>query len=248
MFSENEENKGDKLENNTDNSNNIPSLPCLQTTINETCIYTPRGLFLTNEESNSASNIIPKTTKNSNNEYSARVNGNQPIRTSPNALPPLSRTQKRKLIFNKLYGISPEYLKKYSSAKKKKYLPLEEYQQNILNAYLSKDVDRDSYYDLNYRFRELREEAVQVEPLPPVNFSIIYKHSKTEGERNKIRSKIPLKKLLLQPEEKDEFEKEISSISKNTKKGMKQRRINKNLCLLPKNIVDILSKKLKLKI
>lgn len=248
MFSENEESKGEKQENNTDNSNKNPFLPNLQTTINETCVYTPRGLFLTNEENNSASNIIPKTTKNYINEYSARVSNSQQIKTSPNVLPPLSRTQKRKLIFNKLYGISPEYLKKYSSAKKKKYLPLEEYQQNILNAYLSKDVDRDSYYDLSNRFKELREEAVQVEPLPPVNFSIIYKHSKNEGDKNKKKSKLPLKKLLIQPEEKDEFEKEINSISKNTKKGMKQRRINKNLCLLPKNIVDILSKKLKLKI
>ena len=138
----------------------------------------------------------------------------------------------------------------YERAKRKKYLPLEEYQQNILNAFTSvNEVDKDHFNALSDKFRDIREEANTIEPLPPINFSIIYKHSIKEEKQKREKGKYPmnLKEALKKKKEKDEFEKEMDSIAKHRSK-IKPKYMNKNLKLLPQYIVEKLSKKLKLKV
>ena len=207
-------------------------LPSVKSPTNRTALYPSQGVFLTDQPFNSNSKSLIQ---------SYRKKPKQPL---------LSRADRRKLLFNKLYGFSNEFLNMYERAKRKKYLPLEEYQQNILNAFTSvNEVDKDHFNALSDKFRDIREEANTIEPLPPINFSIIYKHSIKEEKQKREKGKSPmnLKEALKQKKEKDEFEKEMDSIAKHRSK-IKPKYMNKNLKLLPQYIVEKLSKKLKLKV
>ena len=207
-------------------------LPSVKVPTNRTALYPSQGVFLTDQPFNSNNKSVIQSYK---------IKPKQPL---------LTRADRRKRLFNKLYGFSDEYLDMYERAKRKKYLPLEEYQQNILNAFTSvNDVDKDHFSALSDKFRDIREEAKTIEPLPPINCSIIYKHSiKEEREKKqKIKGPLNLKVSLQKKKEKDEFEKEMESIAKHRSK-IKPRYMNKNLKLLPQYIVEELSKKLKLKV
>lgn len=204
------------------------------THINHTLIYTPRTLFLTE---NNKQNIKTPRQEHKITSYTSRT-ANRPIK--------LSRAEKKKLLFNKLYGLTPEYLDMYSKAKRMKYLPLDVYQQNILNAYTSSyEVDKDNFNELNNKFKEIREEADQIEPLPPININMIVKHVKDEEKKKTKKKKLTIKKLLRQKEDKDEFEKEMDSITKY-KAPSKRKYMSKGLTLLPQHIIDAFTKKSKL--
>ena len=143
-------------------------LPSVKSPTNRTALYPSQGVFLTDQPFNSNSKSLIQ---------SYRKKPKQPL---------LSRADRRKLLFNKLYGFSNEFLNMYERAKRKKYLPLEEYQQNILNAFTSvNEVDKDHFNALSDKFRDIREEANTIEPLPPINFSIIYKHSIKEEKQKR---------------------------------------------------------------
>ena len=199
-----------------------------------TLIYTPRGLFLTD---NNKQSIKTPRQEHKITSYTSRT-VNRPNKSS--------RTEKKKMLFNKLYGLTPEYLSMYSRAKRMKYLPLEEYQQNILNAYTSSyEVDKDNFNDLSNKFKEIREEADHIEPLPPININKIVEHVKEEEKRKTKKKKLAIKDLFKHKEENDEFEKEMDSITKY-KTTNKRKYMSKGLKMLPQHIIEAFSRKSKL--
>ena len=162
-----------------------------------------------------------------------------------------SSRNKRRKIFEKLYGITQEHADAYNNAKKRKYLPLISYQNNILNAYGLRDVERECFINLTSKFKQIRDNANTVKPLPKVNFNIIYEHSKNEmksydelkEERRRLRKeKKSFKQLLYEQDYKDEFEIEMENMSKHKRVSTKVATINKSLYSLPQPVVDILLK------
>lgn len=160
--------------------------------------------------------------------------------------PPLER---RKLALNKLYDITPEITERVTEAKHRKYLSLENYQSNILDAVNNREtLSRGKLFDLVQEFNDLRAESDSVKPLPKINVDIIEEHVRIKGnsESKNKKKKISLKELLKlkSNEPKDEFEKEerlINSI-KNFKLIPKKKR-NRNLDNMPYYIRELFSKK-----
>lgn len=207
-------------------------------------IYKPNSFFITDNNTSHVPNLKSNSILNNNNNTTQQQNEN----TSK------SPQYKHKKVLEKLYGITPEYCKAYESAKKKKYLPLISYQNNILNTYALKNVDRECFINVSNKLKQIKESADMVKPLPKVNFKIIYEHSKNEmksyselqKERKLKKERRSLKQMLSQPKEKDEFEIEMENLARNKRSYTKVTSINKSLFALPQPVVDILVQKLKI--
>lgn len=124
-------------------------------------------------------------------EMEESLNGNKDtnepnIRSSINASPnqytitkPKERlNDKKKKLFNKLYGLDTFYVDSYKKAKRLKYFPLEKYQNNLLNVFANHNPDQQNFIDLSSKFRQLRTETEAVTPLPKVDFEKIEEQSK----------------------------------------------------------------------
>ena len=94
-------------------------------------IYKPHSFFITDNASQRAS---PRGQSNDVvDKQSTVINGSAKDKFN-------SSRDKRRKILEKLYGITEEHVDAYNNAKKKKYLPLLSYQNNILSAYGLRDV------------------------------------------------------------------------------------------------------------
>ena len=125
----------------------------------------------------------------------------------------LNKMVRRKNILNKLYGISPGYLKTIKYAKSQKHLSLEEYQDNIISAYNSNGMfSNESLSELYKKFNNIKTEIESVTPFPKIEISHIVKHfkRKLKKKNNKVMS---LKDFLSKEKgPMDEFEKEEHDI------------------------------------
>ena len=129
------------------------------------------------------------------------------------------------------------------------------YQNSMLNVYGKKAVERERFIDLSSRLKQIRENALMVKPLPPIDFKIIYEHSKNELKNNedmkmhkgrmKKKDRKMLKHLILENEHKDAFELEMEKMSKH-KRVNTNHTIDKSLYSLPQPVIDLLTKKLKI--
>ena len=104
-----------------------------------------------------------------------------------------TRLAKKTKTLNKLYGIMKEQENNLYSAKKKKYLPLEQYQHNILYAFTenNNNIDHAGFIDLVQSMKKIKEDTESISPLPPINIKSIYKHV-----FNKSKAKKKLKKKI----------------------------------------------------
>ena len=229
-----------KMEKAQQEQNNYESLPTIQNTQSiQNYVYTPQELFLTNTKPHSQS---PRENRKKNNSLDhANISRNRKQYKKE-----FAKKDKQRKIFNKLYGLTDQYLDLFEKAKRKKYLPLEEYQNNMLDLFSTRDIDKDCFYDLSNKFRDIRTEANEVCPLPPVNFDAIYQHSKENKERKEKEKRMSLRQLLENKVEKDAFEKEMDSIKFSRSQNKSKKFLNKNLLMLPQHIVDTLNEKLKL--
>lgn len=156
--------------------------------------------------------------------------------------PPLER---RKIAMNKLYDITPELTERVNQAKHKKFLSLENYQSNILNAFNTREsISRGKLFDLVQDFNDLRTEAESIKPLPKINVDIIEEHVRNKQKYNNSLKKMSVKDFIAKKSEPiDEYEKEerlINSI-KNFKLIPKKKR-NKNLDNMPVYIRELFAK------
>lgn len=152
----------------------------------------------------------------------------------------INKMQRRKNILNKLYGITPEYNNNIKKAKSQKYLPLEEYQDNILTAFNSNGVHSfESLSSLYQKFRNIKTDIESVTPFPKINIKNIINHFKN-GIKRKNDKMMRLKEFLsMSKEPKDEFEKdEQKIISLKLKKNINHisRIQHDNLFILPAHI------------
>ena len=158
------------------------------------------------------------------------------------------RVAKKTKTLNKLYGIMKEQENNVYSAKKKKYLPLEQYQHNILFAFTenNNNIDHAGFMELIQNMKKIREDTESISPLPPINIKTIYKHVFKQSKAKKIK-KMTLKEYLSKRNEpKDEYEKENILINKiNRKRKFFFRKRNKNLDLLPPHLKELFDKRLK---
>ena len=149
---------------------------------------------------------------------------------------------------NKLYGIMKNQKNSLNSAKKKKYLPLEQYQHNILFAFTENNtnIDHDGFIELVQSMKRIREDTESITPLPPINIKSIYKHVFKQSKAKKLK-KMTLKEFLNKGNEpKDEYEKENMLIKRiNRNKHFFFRKRNKNFDLLPPHIKELFDKRLK---
>lgn len=129
-------------------------------------------------------------------------------------------------------------------------MPLEEYQNNILNVFAvnTKNIEQGRFMDLIQNFKDLRVESESISPLPRINIKMIKNHVVSKGTKNlrKITIKEYLKK---QREPMDEFEKENMMITKMKTQRyvnhtMRNRR-NKNLDNLPQYLRDVFNNQIK---
>lgn len=160
------------------------------------------------------------------------------------------KTESKTKTLNKLYGIMKEQKDHLIEAKRKKYLPLEKYQQNILYAFTenNNNMDYGDFMELVQGLKQIKEDTESVSPLPPVNFRSIYNHV-IKTSRNKKLKNLTIREYLNKGNEpKDDFEKENILIKKIHKSRLLvERRRNKNLDLLPQHIRELFDKRLKAK-
>ena len=160
----------------------------------------------------------------------------------------LGKMEKKKLTLDKLYGISPEFRKRITIARKNKDLPLEEYQANTFKIFTGNDIGKSELYDLAYNLKHLRLQSDSVAPLPPIKLNIIcdhvFKKNKNKSKKNK---KITLKQFLNESHApKDEFEKEEKLIKQMMSYRIIQRgKRNKAYDILPEYLKTALSKRFK---
>ena len=152
----------------------------------------------------------------------------------------INKMQRRKNILNKLYGITPEYNNKIKMAKSQKYLPLEEYQDNILTAFNSNGVHSfETMSSLYQKFRNIKTDIESVTPFPKINIKNIINQFKN-GIKRKNDKMMRLKKFLsMSKKPQDKFEKdEQKIISLKLKKNNNHisRIQHDNLFILPAHI------------
>ena len=154
-----------------------------------------------------------------------------------------SEKVKKREVLDKIYGFSPYHTQSIRRAKNKKYLPLKEYQDNILLTFANnyKSLDQGKFLDLVQTFKNIRTETESISPLPKININTIRNHILLKGVKN--LKKMSLKQYLLKDEANmDEFEKENLLISKLKKQkyispnSIKKR--NKNFDILPQYLKD----------
>ena len=222
-----------------------PQLPQITLPNTNTHVYQPSSFFITDTSSSQH-----RSSRNHSNDLIAQQHTADALIPS-NKFTSSSRNKRRKIL-EKLYGITQEHTLAYNNAKKRKYLPLLSYQNNILNAYGLRDVDKQCFVNLTSKFKQIRDNANTVKQLPKVNFKIIYEHSKNEmktyeelqEERKMRKEKKSLRQLLCeqQMEDKDEFEIEMEKMSKHKRVNTRIKAVNKSLYALPQPVVDILVK------
>lgn len=158
-------------------------------------------------------------------------------------LTPKEKIQKK---FNKLYGLNKEFLKNIKAVKKEKYLDLQDYQEQLLNA--SNNLSRENVLKLYTKLKSLKNQTNTIHPLPPVNFNAIYEHSYRETLKTRSKDKRSLKYVLNNKRELDDFEIEQANINKG--KYLKIQRENPAMYkiyeILPEYVIDALYKKNKI--
>ena len=161
-----------------------------------------------------------------------------------------SEKVKKREVLDKIYGFSPYHTQSIRRAKNKKYLPLKEYQDNILLTFANnyKSLDQGKFLDLVQTFKNIRTVTESISPLPKININTIRNHILLKGVKN--LKKMSLKEYLLKNEGNlDEFEKENLLISKLKKQkyispnSIKKR--NKNFDILPQYLKDKFMNQLK---
>lgn len=157
----------------------------------------------------------------------------------------IKKKERKKQIWNKLYGITPEYNNIIKTAKRKKNLSLEDYQDNILIALNSNGMfSSENLSDLYQKLKNIKMDIETVTPYPKINIKNIVKHFKKRVKNDKIPR---LKDFFLKNKEKpDKFERdEKTIISLKLKKYNNQiSRIKPdNLYMLPLHIRKLFIKK-----
>lgn len=157
----------------------------------------------------------------------------------------IKKKERKKQILNKLYGITPEYNNIIKTAKRKKNLSLEDYQDNILIALNSNGMfSSENLSDLYKKLKNIKMDIETVTPYPKINIKNIVKHFKKRVKNDKIPR---LKDFFLKNKEKpDKFERdEKTIISLKLKKYNNQiSRIKPdNLYMLPLHIRKLFIKK-----
>ena len=156
----------------------------------------------------------------------------------------LPRLERKKLVLNQLYGITPELNEKIAKLKNEKNLCLEDYQSKIMTTLGSYgSIGSSELMDLLQNLKELKMDSESVQPLPPINIDVIYDHVLNNKSKPKnIRSK-SIKEILNEKEEpKDEFEKEEMMIKKIQRGSLKKVKIKRNghLDVLPPYLKNLL--------
>lgn len=161
-----------------------------------------------------------------------------------------TKIQKKRMALDKIYGFSPELTKSMKEAKKKKYLPLEEYQNNMLNTFANnyKSIDQGQFIDLVQNMRDLRAETESVSPLPRINIKMIKNHVLERGVQN--LKQMSIKDYLKKDKEPmNEFERENMLIIKMKNKKLPSQHLrnkrNKNLDNLPSYLRDLFNTQIK---
>ena len=158
--------------------------------------------------------------------------------------------QKKRMALDKIYGFSPNLTQSMKEAKKKKFLPLEEYQNNMLNTFANnyKSIDQGQFIDLIQNMKDLRIESESVSPLPKINIKMIKNHFLAKGVKNLKQMSIKdyLKK---EKEPMDEFERENLLILKMKSKKLAniplRNKRNKNLDNLPTYLRELFNTQIK---
>ena len=158
----------------------------------------------------------------------------------------INKLQKRKVILNKLYGITPYYLNLIKFAKNQKHLSLEDYQDTIITAFSSNGMySNESLSDLNHRFKNIRSEIESVTPFPQINIKNIVKHFKSNKKRkndNMLRLKDFLTKKKVPQDEFEEDEQKIISLKFKKNNRFITRKENDRLYMLPEHIRNLFVK------
>lgn len=160
-----------------------------------------------------------------------------------------SDMQRKRMALDRIYGFPSNHSQLMKKAKRKKYLPLDEYQNNILTAFANThNMEQGKFIDLIQNMKDLRAETEAVAPLPKININIIKDHVLTRGVRN--LKQMSIKEYLSKNKRPmDEFEKENMMITKMKSKRyinntMRNKR-NKNLDNLPQYLRDIFNNQIK---
>ena len=157
-----------------------------------------------------------------------------------------SEKVKKREVLDRIYGFSPYHTQSIRKAKNKKYLPLKDYQDNILVTFAQnfKTIEQGKFLDLVQEFKYLRAETESIIPLPKININNIRNHVLTKGAKN--LKKMSFKDYIFQDiGNLDEFEKENLLINKLKRQKyishtslMKR---NKNFDILPQYLKDRLN-------
>lgn len=157
-----------------------------------------------------------------------------------------SEKVKKREVLDRIYGFSPYHTQSIRKAKSKKYLPLKDYQDNILVTFAQnfKTIEQGKFLDLVQEFKYLRAETESIIPLPKININNIRNHVLTKGAKN--LKKMSFKDYIFQDiGNLDEFEKENLLINKLKRQKyishtslMKR---NKNFDILPQYLKDRLN-------
>jgi hypothetical protein len=146
--------------------------------------------------------------------------------------------KRKRMVLDKIYGFSPYHTQSLKKAKQKKYLSLQDYQNNILTVFAQnfKNIEHSKLIDLIQNLKDLRAETESITPLPKINIETIRNHVKTKGTKN--LKKISIREYLLKDKSPlDDFEKENLIINKlKTQRHIshvQRNKRNKNLDNLP---------------
>ena len=157
--------------------------------------------------------------------------------------------ERKRMALDRIYGLPANHSQIMKKAKRKKYLPLDKYQNNILTAFANThNMEQGKFIDLIQNMKDLRADTEAVAPLPKIKFNIIKDHVLTRGVRD--LKQMSIKEYLSKNQRPmDEFEKENMLITKMKSKRyinntMRNKR-NKNLDNLPQYLRDIFNNQIK---
>jgi hypothetical protein len=157
-----------------------------------------------------------------------------------------NKLEKRKVILNKLYGITPHYLDLIKFAKNQKHLSLEDYQDTIIAAFSSNGIhSNDNLTELYHKFKNIRTEIESVIPFPPVNIKNIIKHFKSNKKRKNdrmLKLKDFLSKTKVPEDEFEEDEQKIISLKIKKNNRVIPKKENDRFYMLPDHIKNLFVK------
>ena len=158
----------------------------------------------------------------------------------------INKLQKKKIILNKLYGITPQYLNLIKFAKNQKHLSLEDYQDTIITAFSSNGIhSSDILTDLYHKFKNIRTEIENVTPFPPIKIKNIIKHFKSNKKRKNdklLKLKDFLSKTNVPEDEYEEDEQKIISLKLKKNNRVIPRKENDRFYMLPDHIKNLFVK------